>query len=1329
MENNKINSNPWLGLKTYDEGQHLYGREDDIHALSQNILFNIQTVIYGKSGIGKSSILNAGIFPILRKSNFFPCYIRLVHNQPNKSYNQQIWDSVLNSLLHLKKEKLTADGTKEILSDIEGRYEELAPARDNESLWEIFHRHKFYDESNNVIQPVLVFDQFEEIFTREKDQEKVTSFFEELADLINNVVPETLCTISDVNITKSAVVDLDDDVDDLLDEGYEAAFADYLTESNFHIVLSLREDYLSYLERNIDNIPSLKHNRYCLKPLSEEQAASVIMHPCPGLISETVAKEIISKVTGSPVSEFELGDGAELEVDSAILSLFLHELYKKKPVDAKVIDHSIVNEFGDNIIQNFYEETISHISEDCAEYLERKLITEDGKRDSVYESHVINHKGYKASDLKYLKEQRLIREFPWNDGIRIEFIHDVLCPIIVQRKEERKIAKKRLEEDRIREAERKKQEEALFKLKKDKQRYMIACFLVIVSLGLSVLFIWDGWFRVHTKRYADIVKENTWMKGLRPLSKDDANHMRFHYVFYRTGRYANHADSIEARNGYGKLTSNHGVGTYLVNQFDDSDNKADKQIVDQLKRVVKWVLIPDYSNEFCLQEKAYDEKGNLIFAYNNTMLEDKVVMSTYVNEFGLPIIMRDSCYIFLKTTLDEYGHEILQEFYDDQGYPIKNRFDSYKFARTYLHNGLQTSEASLFVNGFPMIDRVGNCGWKALDITKDNCNVTLSVYFDSQGKTCYANDSIMIKEWRYDSYGRCVKETYWKIEGGYDVEELETDLLLDLVTLYPDNNEEGIHGYIYEYNDYGQTTLVRTIDSLDNKVIPSNKNYAEIHRQYDNYGNCVSEIAVDTGGNHTYEFFANYSENGDLTYKKTLTIDERQDTTLSYHLYWDVAKKCLIEKDYYPNSDYYVYKELDSNRRTVVEAFYTISTNAPYSTQSGRHKIMYNYQHNKESKSLIIAEQYFDVRGNMCFYNDRHQYHKEICKIDSIASTKSVYRYLIDNEPFNDKYNKSTTEKFIEGYEHFYADNKFEIHLGEASIDENGHKCRTYNNNAYYYQIKYIMSILPSLNSNRIGFWAINEFGEQSFVRRNGELYSACLLTTGQYFDEYNREIKSGEEIDRPLFAAIENGHDIGFCDGDILLQQDDWILWLNSSYECSFNGLDLEPQANTEHIYKVLRFNEQIKDYEIVEIIIPQGDERITKIEYKIFYVTKKEYDRVRRTLRKNNIYPRMFEFVPKEGGILWNEGMTSPALLVSFNDWDMTRQFSGDKDSVWSMIKNNEGKTKYITVYDKTLDAMQTYVIGSDTLDIQLKSYEVYPAYYDKILEEMNTYKKSSN
>lgn len=447
MENFRNESNPWLGLKTYEEGQILYGRTEEINTLSQNILFNVQTVIYGKSGIGKSSILNAGVFPILRRSNFFPVNIRLVHNQPEKSYNAQIWECVIDSLNHLRKERLAPDGTKEVIKDIKGRHEELATASEDESLWEMFHRNVFYDDAGERIQPVLVFDQFEEIFTREKDANKITEFFNELADLINNVVPAYLCN----NVTKEqerANSDLETNEDLLLEEDFDAAFADYLMESNFHIVLSLREDFLSYLERNIANIPLLKHNRYCLKPLNEEQAASIIMDPAPDLVNIDVAKEIISKVTGVGTDKFGLGDEPELEVDSAILSLFLSELYERIPVGSKTIDKSLVVELGDNIIQGFYERTISKISADCAEYLEYKLITEDGRRDSVFESHVIKHKGYKVSDLEYLKKQRLIREFPWNNGIRIEFIHDVLCPIIVQRKEERKLAEKRLEEEK-----------------------------------------------------------------------------------------------------------------------------------------------------------------------------------------------------------------------------------------------------------------------------------------------------------------------------------------------------------------------------------------------------------------------------------------------------------------------------------------------------------------------------------------------------------------------------------------------------------------------------------------------------------------------------------------------------------------------------------------------------------------------------------------------------------------------------------------------------------------------------------------------------------------
>ena len=74
-------SNPWLGLKSYREGEVLYGRDEDIRALSQRVLNDIDTLLYGRSGIGKSSILNAGVIPAARRKGFTPVYIRLEHNE------------------------------------------------------------------------------------------------------------------------------------------------------------------------------------------------------------------------------------------------------------------------------------------------------------------------------------------------------------------------------------------------------------------------------------------------------------------------------------------------------------------------------------------------------------------------------------------------------------------------------------------------------------------------------------------------------------------------------------------------------------------------------------------------------------------------------------------------------------------------------------------------------------------------------------------------------------------------------------------------------------------------------------------------------------------------------------------------------------------------------------------------------------------------------------------------------------------------------------------------------------------------------------------------
>jgi hypothetical protein len=54
------------------------GREADVEALFARLLANRTVVLYGRSGLGKTSLLLAGLFPRLRNQGYFPLYVRLL---------------------------------------------------------------------------------------------------------------------------------------------------------------------------------------------------------------------------------------------------------------------------------------------------------------------------------------------------------------------------------------------------------------------------------------------------------------------------------------------------------------------------------------------------------------------------------------------------------------------------------------------------------------------------------------------------------------------------------------------------------------------------------------------------------------------------------------------------------------------------------------------------------------------------------------------------------------------------------------------------------------------------------------------------------------------------------------------------------------------------------------------------------------------------------------------------------------------------------------------------------------------------------------------------
>ena len=129
--------------------------------------------MFGKSGTGKTSLLNAGVFPRLRKDYCLPFRIRLEFNDDSPGLVSQIKQTL--------KAEIDKYGFK-----VEGYPGE-------ETLWEYFHREQLWKS----VTPILIFDQFEEIFTLGKkstrfDKKELDLFWQELADLIENSIPERI---------------------------------------------------------------------------------------------------------------------------------------------------------------------------------------------------------------------------------------------------------------------------------------------------------------------------------------------------------------------------------------------------------------------------------------------------------------------------------------------------------------------------------------------------------------------------------------------------------------------------------------------------------------------------------------------------------------------------------------------------------------------------------------------------------------------------------------------------------------------------------------------------------------------------------------------------------------------------------------------------------------------------------------------------------------------------------------------------------------------------------------------------------------------------------
>ncbi len=268
--------NPWLGLASFTEESRtfFYGREAEVAELARRVQRKLLTVLFGQSGLGKTSILRAGLVPRLRGQGYCPVYVRIDYGRESPSPAEQIKAAIFR----------TARGT--------GQWTQVGVATEGESLWEFLHHRDdvLKDESGAVQIPLLIFDQFEEIFTLGQaddfGRERAQRFIEDLADLVENRPPAS--------------------VEARLDQDEAAAERFDFARSDYRVLIALREDYLAPLEGLKAAMPSVTQNRVRLAPMTGTQALEAVLGPGKGLVSSEVAEAIVRFVAGSELANAEV---------------------------------------------------------------------------------------------------------------------------------------------------------------------------------------------------------------------------------------------------------------------------------------------------------------------------------------------------------------------------------------------------------------------------------------------------------------------------------------------------------------------------------------------------------------------------------------------------------------------------------------------------------------------------------------------------------------------------------------------------------------------------------------------------------------------------------------------------------------------------------------------------------------------------------------------------------------------------------------------------------------------------------------------------------------
>jgi len=508
---------PWLGLESYqaETRAYFFGRDQEVAELHLRLRNHPLLVLYGRSGLGKTSILNAGLIPRLVAEQQAPVLHRFDYNNERLGPAEQLMLLLFSSrededTWRFGNASTRADEWSEDLRNKLSFFD--LPKDPASSFWLRVH-----SRASRPAITHLILDQFEEVFTRGAERKGlVEDIRDRLGILLQGGIPPAIADL----IAK------------------EDTFLDHFDPDSqpVRLILSLRDDYVYALNRWRQHLPALGENNFELRPLRGLAAFEAIFKPgelrCHyrGEVSaankmETGLPPIASEETARRIVRFSSKKSEEVPIEEIeavppILSLLCRELNERRFASPAGTQQAPAEEITfresdadiETIITAFYERSLAGRPEAVRIFIEEQLVSYSGARLAQDEQSIVRvfeegceipgaagqrrasgfgDAGLAQTCLRDLVNQRLLSPLG-GDTPSYELIHDLLAGVV-----EKSRANRRDREAIARQAAR--QQERF-----GRQRRIALLGVAVLALGCAALVAYS--FRARQRiKYRDLI--------------------------------------------------------------------------------------------------------------------------------------------------------------------------------------------------------------------------------------------------------------------------------------------------------------------------------------------------------------------------------------------------------------------------------------------------------------------------------------------------------------------------------------------------------------------------------------------------------------------------------------------------------------------------------------------------------------------------------------------------------------------------------------------------------------------------------------------------------